>query len=225
MELKTEGIVLKSHRSGEKDDITYIFTRGLGKVMVTSKGTRKMSSKLKPALELFSVNNYQLLKSKKDSRYFTLITAEPVKMFQNMRNSLRKIGFCYLVVELLYKFTEIEDAHEELYDAAKQIMEIVESGDYSNIENIESYFKLMILKYAGYDLAKDSVYLKEHHISKEIRELFRVILTSPDVAKLDVEYDVIREINMAIDAYVIHTLGEDVFSTKFIDGLRNDPKK
>lgn len=225
MELKTEGIVLKRHRSGEKDDITFIFTRALGKVMVSSKGTRKLMSKLKPALELFSVNNYQLLRSKKDSKYFTLINAQPVKMFQNMRNSLRKIGFCYLVVELLNKFTEIEDPHEELYDAAKQIMDIVESNTYSNIENIESYFKLMILKYAGYDLATDALYLKDHHISREIKELFRMIQSSPDASKLDVEYDVIREINMAIDSYVVHTLGEDVFSTKFIDGLRNDQKK
>jgi hypothetical protein len=225
MELKTEGIVLKRHRSGEKDDITFIFTRSLGKIMVSSKGTRKLASKLNTMLELFSISNYHLMKSRKDSKYFTLIGAEPVKMFQNMRNSLRKIGFCYLVVELLNKFTEIEDPHEELYDAVKQIMDIVESGNYSNIENIESYFKLMILKYAGYDLDQDVLYLKEHHITMEIRELFRMILSSPDAAKLDVEYDVIREINMAIDAYVIHTLGEDVFSTKFIDGLRNDQKK
>ena len=224
MEIKTEGIVLKSHRSGEKDDITFIFTRELGKVMVTSKGTRKLSSRLKPALELFSINKYHLLKSRKESKYFTLINAEPVKMFQNMRNSLRKIGFCYLVVELLNKFTEVEDPHEELYDAAKQIMDIVESGQYSNIENIESYFKLMILKYAGYDLAKDSLYLKDHSISGEIRELFRMIISSPDAAKLDVDYNIIREINMAIDAYVIYTLGEDVYSTKFIEGLRNDKK-
>ena len=225
MELKTEGIVLKKQRSGEKNDITYIFTRGLGKVMVTSKGTRKLESKLNTMLELFSVNEYHLLKSKKDSKYFTLIAAKPVKMFQNMRNSLRKIGFCYLVVELLNKFTEIEDPHEELYDAAKQILDIVESNTYSNIENIESYFKLMILKYSGYDLVKDAQYIKDNHISREIIKLFVMILSSPDAAKLDVEYDVIREINMAIDAYVIHILGEDVFSTKFIDGLRNDQKK
>src|ERR1035437_5088220 len=225
MELKTEGIVLKRHRSGEKDDITFIFTRALGKVMVSSKGTQKLMSKLKPVLELFSINNYQLLRSRKDSKYFTLINAQPVKMFQNMRNSLRKIGFCYLVVELLNKFTEIEDPHEELYDAAKPILDIVESNTYSNIENIESYFKLMILKYAGYDLVKDAQYIKDNHISREIIKLFVMILSSPAAAKLDVEYDVIREINMAIDAYVIHILGEDVFSTKFIDGLRNDQKK
>ncbi len=225
MELKTEGIVLKRHRSGEKDDITFIFTRSLGKVMVSSKGTQKMSSKLRPVLELFSINNYQLLKSKKESKYFTLINAEPVNMFQNMRSSLRKIGFSYLVVELLNKFTEIEDPHEELYDAAKQIMDIVESNAYSNIENIESYFKLMILKYAGYDLSKDAQYLKDHHISREIKELFRMIQSSPDASILDVEYDVIREINMAIDAYVIYILGEDVFSTKFINGLKDDKGK
>ncbi|MEI7542492.1 MAG: DNA repair protein RecO [bacterium] len=225
MELKTEGIVLKSYRSGEKDDLTYIFTRDLGKVMVTSKGTRKSTSKLKPVLELFSINNYQLLKSKKDSRYFTLINAEPVQMFQNMRLSLRKIGFCYLVVELLNKFTEIEDPDDELYDASRQLLDMVEADNFLNIENIESYFKLMILKYAGYDIAKDTQYLKDSNISIELTELCGKIQSSPDASKLNLELTVINDINFAVDAYIIYTLGEDVFSTKFIDGLRHDQNK
>jgi hypothetical protein len=222
VEIKTEGIVLKRNRLGEKDDITYIFTRDIGKIMVSSRGTRKLESKLKYALELFSMNRYQLVKSRKDSKYFALITAEPINMFQNMRSSLRKIGFCYLVVELLNKFTEIEDPHPELYDSAKRIMHIVEDGSYSNIENVESYFKLAILKYAGYSLVKDTQYLKDNHIGKEIKELLTMIEQTPDIRKLDIEYDVIREINMAVDAYVIYILGEDVFSNKFINGLHHE---
>jgi hypothetical protein len=224
MELKTEGIVLKRHRQGEKDDITFIFTRELGKVLVSSRGTRKLESRLKPALELFSLNNYFLVKSRKDSRYFTLVQAEPVKMFQNMRLSLRKIGFCYLVVELLNKFTEIEDPHVELFDTARSIMEIVESGDYSNVENIESFFKLKVLKFAGYDLVDDTQYLKDKHAGKEVKELLHRIESVPDVKRLDIDYDVIRDVNMLIDSFMIYILGEDLSSNKFILGIKNEPK-
>ena len=207
MELKTDGIVLKRHRLGEKDDITFIFTRELGKVMVSSRGTRKLESRLKPVLELFSLNIYYLVKSRKDSRYFTLVQAEPIKMFQNMRLSLRKIGFCYLVVELLNKFTEIEDPHAGLFDTARNIMEIVESGDYSNIENIESFFKLKILKYSGYDLVKDAQYFREKKAEKGVRELIRGIESVPDIKNLDLDYDVIRDVNMLIDGYIIYIIG------------------
>jgi recombinational DNA repair protein (RecF pathway) len=224
MELKTDGIVLKRHRQGEKDDITFIFTRELGKVMVSSRGTRKLESRLKPVLELFSLNNYFLVKSRKDSKYFTLVQAEPIKMFQNMRLSLRKIGFCYLVVELLNKFTEIEDPHVELFDTARNIMEIVESGDYSNVENIESFFKLKILKYSGYDLVDDAQYFRDKKVDKGIRELIRGIESVPDVKNLDIDYDVIRDVNMLIDGYIIHILGEDISSSKFIMGIKNGKK-
>jgi hypothetical protein len=224
MELKTDGIVLKRHRLGEKDDITFIFTRELGKVMVSSRGTRKLESRLKPVLELFSLNKYYLVKSRKDSRYFTLVQAEPIKMFQNMRLSLRKIGFCYLVVELLNKFTEIEDPHAELFDTARNIMEIVESGDYSNIENIESFFKLKILKYSGYDLVKDAQYFREKKAEKGVRELIRGIESVPDIKNLDLDYDVIRDVNMLIDGYIIYILGEDISSSKFIMGIKNGKK-
>jgi hypothetical protein len=224
MELKTDGIVLKRHRLGEKDDITFIFTRELGKVMVSSRGTRKLESRLKPVLELFSLNKYYLVKSRKDSRYFTLVQAEPIKMFQNMRLSLRKIGFCYLVVELLNKFTEIEDPHAELFDTARNIMEIVESGDYSNIENIESFFKLKILKYSGYDLVKDAQYFREKKAEKGVRELIRGIESVPDIKNLDLDYDVIRDVNMLIDGYIIYILGEDISSSKFIMGIKNGNK-
>jgi DNA repair protein RecO len=224
MELKTDGIVLKRHRLGEKDDITFIFTRELGKVMVSSRGTRKLESRLKPVLELFSLNKYYLVKSRKDSRYFTLVQAEPIKMFQNMRLSLRKIGFCYLVVELLNKFTEIEDPHAELFDTARNIMEIVESGDYSNIENIESFFKLKILKYSGYDLVNDAQYFREKKAEKGVRELIRGIESVPDIKNLDLDYDVIRDVNMLIDGYIIYILGEDISSSKFIMGIKNGKK-
>ena len=221
MELKTDGIVLKRYRQGETDDITVIFTRDMGKVLVSSKSTRKLSSKLKPALELFSLNRYVLVKGRKDSRYFTLTQAENVKMFESTRLSLRKIGFSYLVMELLNKFTEIEDPNSELFDLALDIMNIVESGDYSNVENIESFFKLRILKYSGYDLTGDAEYLREKRVAKEAKALLATILDAPDAKKLDVEYDIIRDLNMLIDSYIIYILGEDIFSARFLQGLKD----
>jgi DNA repair protein RecO len=220
MELKTEGIVLKKFKQGEADDVTVIFTRELGKVLVNSKSTHKMESKLKPSLELFSLNNYYLVKAKKDSRYFRLVQAETVRMFESMRMSLRKIGFSYLIVELLNKFTEIEDPHQELYDDAREIMNIVESGDYSNIENLESYFKLKILRYSGFDITKDISHLKDRNISKEMKNLLVSIMEAGDPKGLDVNYDIIRDINMLIDSYIVYVLGEDIFSSKFLRELK-----
>jgi DNA repair protein RecO len=156
MELKTEGIVLKRYKKGENDDITVIFTRAAGKVLVSSRSTRKMSSKLRPTLELFSLNEYHLEKRKKESQFYTLIQSKSLKMFENMRVSLRKIGFSYLVVELLNKFLQLEDGQAGLFELTKNVLHVVDSGNYINIENMESYFKLKLLELSGFDITEDT---------------------------------------------------------------------
>ncbi|MCE5300181.1 MAG: DNA repair protein RecO [Spirochaetia bacterium] len=221
MELKTEGLVLKRIHSRENDDVTFVFTRELGKVMVISRSTRKMRSKLRNALELFSLNTYFLVKSKKDSKYFTLVQAQHMSMFENMRLSLRKIGFSYLVMELLYKFTEIEDRHEELFDIAKDVLSTVDSGAYSNVENTESYFKLKLLHNTGFDLTSDSDYLRDKKATAVIKKTMEHIMACEDPRTLDVDYDTIRDINMLIDGYIIQVLGEDIFSNRILDGIKN----
>jgi DNA repair protein RecO len=222
LELKTEGIVLKRYKKGENDDITVIFTREAGKVLVSSKSTRKMSSKLRFALELFSLNDYQLIKRRKDSQFFTLITAKSLKMFENMRVSLRKIGFSYLVVELLNKFTELEDKHEELYELVKGLMHMVDAGKYVNIETVESFFKLRLLKLSGFDIMSDHAYLRERRAGRETMALITSIADSGSVSTLEAEYAAIREVNKLIDSFMIHVLGEDIVSARFIDGVKDE---
>lgn len=220
MELKTEGIVLKRYKKGENDDITVIFTRVKGKVLVSSKSTRKMGSKLKPTLELFSLNDYQLEKKKKDSQFYVLVQSKPLKMFENMRISLRKIGFSYLVVELLNKFLQLEDAHEELYDLTKNVLHSVDSGEYANIENVESYFKLKLLEMSGFDITEDDSYMKSRGAGVEMPKILEMIASSGSPEKLEIEYARIREINKLIDSYIINILGEDINSAKFLQGLK-----
>ncbi len=220
MELKTEGIVLKRYKKGENDDITVIFTREAGKVLVSSRSTRKILSKLKFALELFSLNDYQLIKKKKDSQFLTLINARSLKMFENMRISLRKIGFSYLVVELLNKFLELEDRHGELYELARDLMHRVDSGEYANIENVEGYFKLRLLHLSGFDITKDHAYLRQKKTGKPLIALIESIASSDSLRTLDIEYAAIREVNKLIDAYIINVLGEDVVSTRFMDAVK-----
>lgn len=222
MELKTEGIVLKRYKKGENDDITVIFTRAAGKVLVSSKSTGKMSSKLRPTLELFSLNEYHLDKRKKESQLYILISSKSLKMFENMRVSLRKIGFSYLVVELLNKFLQLEDSQAGLFELTKNVMHAVDSGGYVNIENVESFFKLKLLELSGFDITEDLSFLKQRKAGSETASLLHAIRISGDPGKLDIEYDRIRELNMVIDAYIIQVLGEDISSNKFIKGLKID---
>jgi len=222
MELKTEGIVLKNYNKGENDNITVIFTREEGKVLVSSKSTRKIKSKLKFCIELFSLNKYFLVRKNKGSKYYTLAQAEPLRTFESVRNSLRKIGFSYLVVDLLNKFLQLEDPHVELFDITKEVLHVVDGGAYSNIENVEAFFKLKLLSLAGFNLSDDSAFLSSSDAVKKVKETVSEVKKSDNPSKLDIEYSLIREANMLIDSYIIHQLGEDVASLRMLGGIRKD---
>lgn len=220
MELKTEGIVLKRYKSGEADDITVIFTSDFGKLLISSKSTRKLSSRLKFCLESFSYNNYHLIKKNKDSKFFKLIGATHIKMFENIRMSLRKLGFAYLVVELLNKFLEMEDESKEIFELTKNVLHIVDSDLYPNIELLEIFFKLKLLKLCGFDLTKDNNYLKNRDM--KFRHSLDTILDAISPHKLKFDYDILREINILINSYIINILGEDIHSSKFLESIKSE---
>jgi len=220
MEIKTEGIVLKRYRTGEADDITLIFTLQNGKVLVSSKGTQKISSKLKFCLEIFSYNRYHLIKKNNNSQFFRLIGAEHIKMFENIRESLRKIGFAYLVVELLNKFLEIEDESPEIFELTKTVLHIIDSDLYPNVELLESFFKLKLLKLCGFDLTKDSNYLQNK--DTRFKHSLNTILEAIMPQKLKFDFDILRDINMTINSYIINVLGEDVHSSKFLESIKSE---
>ena len=143
-------------------------------------------------------------------------------MFENMRVSLRKIGFSYLVVELLNKFLQLEDKHDDLYTLTKELLHVVDAGDYANIENVESFFKLKLLTLTGFDMTNDQAYLRQRKTGAEIKSLIENIEGSDSAGSLDMEYSKIREINKLIDSYIIFVLGEDIFSTKFLESMKNE---
>jgi len=220
MEIKTDGIVLKRYKSGESDDITIIFTLQNGKVMVSSKSTQKISSKLRSCLEIFSYNKYHLIKKNNNSQFFKLIGAEHVKMFENIRTSLRKIGFAYLVVDLLNKFLEMEDANREIFELTRDVLHIIDSELYPNIELLESFFKLKLLKFCGFDMTKDNNYLKNKDAN--FKSNLNTILYVKEVQKLKFDFDVLKDINMLINSYIINILGEDVHSSKFLESIKSE---
>lgn len=220
MELKTEGIVLKRYKSGEVDNITVIFTSDFGKVLVSSKSTQKISSKLKFSLEMFSYNNYYLIKRSRNSKFFRLIGAEPIKMFENVRKSLRKIGFAYLVVELLNKFLEIEDENRKIFELTKNVLYIIDSNLYSNVELLEIFFKIKLLKLCGFDLTKDSNYLKNKDI--KFKNSINTILDAIMPHNLKFDLNILMDINLLINSYIVNILGEDVRSSKFLESIKNE---
>jgi len=65
---------------------------------------------------------------------------------------------------------------------------------------VESFFKLRLLKLAGFDLIKDGEYLRQRKVAAETKAMLSLIDSAEDASRLDIKYLDIREINKLIDS-------------------------
>jgi DNA repair protein RecO len=108
----TEAIVLGRVNYGEADRILTLFTKDYGKVRVVAKGIRKIKSRKRGHLEVFS----QLRLGVTRVHDMGLLTeAELIEGHSELKKDLRKVSVAYYLVEIITKLTQIEEKHELLY--------------------------------------------------------------------------------------------------------------
>jgi DNA repair protein RecO len=220
MELKTEGIVLKRYEKGENDNVTVIFTKETGKVAVVSKSTKKPGSRLKSTLELFSVNRYFLTKKNSQSQYFILIQSQPVNAFQGIRLELKKIALAYYIVELLDKFMQLEEENRELYELALYVLSGIDECRYKDLAEAGSFFKLKLLKIAGFNMTEDAEFLVKRGVSAELEKLMSEIERSGSSEEVKGYNTYADELDRLLDSYIVTVLDEEIASRKFFERLR-----
>lgn len=110
---KTVGIVLNQKNFSEADRLLTIFSLHQGKLKLLAKGVRKLSSRKRGHLELFSHAKIVCAKGKN----LDLITeAETVNNFPNLRGNLNRVRIAYLLCELVNDLTAENQEHEDVYN-------------------------------------------------------------------------------------------------------------
>ncbi len=207
-ELKTEGIVLNKYNQKDNDEVIIIFTEKKGKIFVRSKGTKKISSKLKPALEIFSLNDYYFIKKNDKLKYFRLIQGNSIKIFENIRKSLNHIFLCFLLVQLINKFLETEDPHFELYKITKEIFELIDKNAV-NLKTAEVFFKIKLLKYTGFNIKDNKNVLKKEKLSNYLKDIIFEIEAEDSLIR-DYNTDNLFKIDNILNDYIKSILNEDL---------------
>jgi len=219
-ELKTEGFVIKRYTSLEPDETAIIFTKEYGKIFIKAKGTKKITSKLKTTLEVFSLNNYYLIKRNNNLKFFKLIQAKPVKIYENIRTSMNKIFLGYLIVQLINKFVEPEDANRELYDITKNIFELLNEKSNISLDFLELFFKIKLLKYTGFNIINNLKYYENLNISKKIQDFILKIDKTINLYSQDIDFELMDNANIVINNYIKSILGQDLNCFRLIDNMK-----
>jgi len=124
----TEALVLAERESGERAKILTLFSRELGLVYVHGAGLRRMESKLRYNLELYSLCLVSLVPGKEN---WKLVGAE------NSRKLPVDLSCAAAISQLMLRLMGTHVLHPELFD------EIMQGGE-------EARLKVCVLDHLGY---------------------------------------------------------------------------
>lgn len=108
----SEGIVLARRNFGEADRILVVYSKKFGKVSFIAKGVRKLESRKRGSLEVFSHFKFAASRGKN----LDLITeAEVIDSYPTIRKNLKKVTVAYYFMEVVGRVTSEDEKNEELY--------------------------------------------------------------------------------------------------------------
>lgn len=117
---RTKGFVIKKSDFLETDRIFTIFTKDFGKLGILAKAIRKIKSKLRGGIQLFSLVDIEFIQGK---TYKILTDAVLIKNFPNIRKDLKTLKIVYEISEILDNLIQGQEKDEKVWDLLKKIFQ------------------------------------------------------------------------------------------------------
>ncbi len=142
--LSSEAIILKSQDYKENDKIITFFGKNTGKMRALVKGAKKSNSKLRGAIQSFSITDLTLTKGKAMP---IVINGEVKKSFAGISDDYLAINYACILGEFVDKIMPEAESDTEVYDLLKAgIMAMSERNAWSGC--MGAIFRLM--EHMGY---------------------------------------------------------------------------
>lgn len=236
---KVEGIVVAEKDYGETSKIIDIITKEHGLISVMSKGSRKMKSTLRGVSSKLTYGYFHIYY--KEGKISTLIDADIINGFKNIRSDLMKISYASFICELVGQvIKQLVSDSEEVYELfAASLLKINEGLDAMTITNI---LELKLLPFLGVNPIIDECAIcgdvtsivtisaekfgflckncrtNEHLVSdktiKFVRMFYYVDISK--ISKLDISDKIKNEINYFIDEFYDRHTGLYLKSKQFL---------
>lgn len=123
--IRTEGIVLSERNAGESSKALKVYTLDAGLVTIYAKGALKRSSKVTSSSQVFFVNEYTISKS---GVFYYIKSANILSSNLHLRQSLVKLSFANLVLEIYLKSNMEEIENKNAYLLLKKYLETIEDS-------------------------------------------------------------------------------------------------
>ena len=144
--IKTEGIVLKKADSNEVDQLLVVYTKELGKVFISAKGTKKLESKLRYSIEPITYVQLIFVKGK---NFLILKDAVIKNQFLEIKKDLEKLKTAKQIKGFIDEAIVGEEKDEKVW---KLILKTLKDlFVWSRAPHIVMDFKKNLIRILGYD--------------------------------------------------------------------------
>ena len=239
--IEVEGIIISEKPYGESSKILNIITKDKGIIGVLAKGAKRLKSPLRSVSQMFSYANFII--SYKDGKLSTLISADVINSFNNIKKDIKKLSYLNFLSELTTGVINQND-DKKIYNLYLSAIFKIEDGfDPMVITNILELKYLSFLgvspklngcvvcgnenvvsisAYKGGYVCKNHVdndYIVSSKTIKLIKLLEYVDISK--ITKLDVSQNVKKEINDFLDEYYDRYTGLYLKSKIFLKKIIN----
>jgi len=140
----SEAIILARKDYGEADRILVVYTKDYGKVSLIAKGVRKLKSKKRGSLEVFSQIKFGAARGK---GLDIMTEVNTINSF-SFRKNLAKVSLAYFFVESVGRLTKDEETNEELFGLLTKSLGLLENKN--NLKDFRLDFISKMLTLFGY---------------------------------------------------------------------------
>jgi DNA repair protein RecO (recombination protein O) len=110
---KTQGIVVKKENRGESDRLFTVYTKNFGKIEISGKAIRKISSKLRSAIDVFYLSELEFIQAKNRK---TLTDAILIDGFKNLKEDLSRWETACRISKLIEDFVRGQEPDQKIWE-------------------------------------------------------------------------------------------------------------
>ncbi len=146
MKLNTDGLILKSRKTGESNRLVTVLTRDLGVINAFANGASKLSGKSAGATETLCYSTFTLSESKGT---YTLSEATAVEVFFELRADIERLALAQYFCELIMNIAVEGEDSSELLRLILNSLFLLAKG-LRPLPFIKAVFELRVMSCAGF---------------------------------------------------------------------------
>lgn len=143
----TQAFIFKQEDRSDSDRVFSVFTKDFGRVEIFGKAIRKIASKLRGGMQLFSFSRIEFVEGQKRN---TLTDALAEKRFTGLSQDPAKLTLAFSISGLLDHVIKGQDQDPKIFELLGQTFRKLDTASLKNPNLIYYYFLWNLLSESGY---------------------------------------------------------------------------